>query len=123
MAKSYPYRAQLAQRLRDARRDQGISYAALGAHADVDPAQALRICRGQFVTLNPGVLRVCKTLRVSVDQDLVIGPALTKSAAGNQLKAELMASWDKTDEGALGLIALLRAARGLAKPERARRTK
>lgn len=109
MAKRYPFVERLASRLAAARKDRALSYAQLGALAEVDRAQAYRICLGQFATLNPGVLRICSALGVAPEGGTDAADPLEGMEA--QLAAEAIAAWDRTKEGAQLVMRVLRALR------------
>lgn len=110
MAKQYPSARALGKRIDGARSTRRLSYARLGQLAQVNGAQAWRICRGEFATLNPSVLRICSVLRLRPDEAWAAATAPDPVEA--QLAAEAIAAWDRTEAGAELLTRVLRAFRG-----------
>ena len=111
MAKPYSHRAPLAVDLESARKAKGLSYAQLARAAEIDTAQSMRICNGDFVTLSANVLKLCRALDVAPLSDGLRLPIVGASPSAARLHSEIFAAWDETPEGAESLIALLRAAR------------
>ena len=64
-------RNELRARLLAARSASTLSNAEIARRAGVDPAQALKICRGDFKTLGGSLVRICNVLGV----DPRFGPA------------------------------------------------
>lgn len=110
MAKQYPSARALGKRIDGARSARRLSYARLGHLAQVNGAQAWRICRGEFATLNPSVLRICSVLHLRPDEAWAAAPGPDPVEA--QLAAEAIAAWDRTEAGAVLLTRVLRAFRG-----------
>jgi transcriptional regulator with XRE-family HTH domain len=110
MARRYPHASSLAIELERARLDRGLTYEQLGALAEVDTGQVWRICKGEFATLNPGVLRICSALGVQPNDG---GGNRGVSPLGVEatLAAEAVAAWDRTDTGAKLIMRVLRALR------------
>lgn len=111
MAIAFHDRDKLAARLQSARGRRRLSYQRLGSLAGIDPAQALRICRGEFKTLSPNVVRICNALDVELDAPDPRGPVLAASPPERRLKEELLATWDRSEADGDRLIELLRLAR------------
>lgn len=110
MATPYPFVDQLASRLEAARKERRLSVARLGKLAGVDGAQAWRICRGDFATLNPGVLKICNELGVTPRGAMFpVSEGLDGIEA--QLATEAVAAWDRTEAGAQLVLRVLRALR------------
>ena len=109
MAKPYKYASSLAKEIDDRRKKRSLSFEKLGVLSDVDTAQTFRICRGDFRTLNPSVLKICNALDVVPD----LGEANKSPSHPNELEkmlsAEVLAAWDKTDAGEMFLKRVLRA--------------
>lgn len=109
MAKRYEHVSALAQEIAARRQEQALSFEKLGLLAGVDVAQAFRICRGEFKTLNPSVLKICKALGIQPKADgMVLQPA-GGSATEAMLSAEVLTAWDRTEAGAELLKRVLRA--------------
>lgn len=75
----------------------------------MDVAQAFRICRGEFKTLNPSVLKICNALEIQPEAD---GMALQPRGDNEMevmLSAEVLTAWDRTEAGAMLLKRVLRA--------------
>lgn len=110
MAKQYPSASDLASQLEAARARRGLSYGRLGELAEVDTAHAWRICHGEFVTLSSSVLRICNALGVKTEGKV---PESSSGPDGTEarLAAEVLAAWDRTEEGAQLLTRVLRALR------------
>ena len=111
MAIAFARRDELAQRLRSARGGRGLSYQRLGSLAGIDPAQALRICRGEFKTLSPNVVRICNALGVELEKEDGRPAALPADGAERRLQAELLETWDRSEADEHRLVELLRLAR------------
>lgn len=107
-------RTDLLRRMRAARSKRGLSYAALGERADVDPSQVSRICRGQFATFSDSVVRICQVLSVRLrSTDAEPPPALPakagKDAAWARLERSVRRAWDQTPAGADRLVRVIAA--------------
>lgn len=107
-------RADLHRRMEAAREKLGLSYAALGERARVDPSQVSRICRGQFVTFSDSVVRICTVIGVRLRSTDVEPPAAQKSAPGKaaawaKLERSVRRAWDKTPAGADRLAKVIAA--------------
>ena len=111
MAKRYPFVDALHERIEAARMARGLSFERLGALADVNAAQVWRICQGDFATLNPSVLKICKVLGLSPDDVDWAAATPVADPIEAQLAAEAIAAWDRTDAGARLLTRVLRALR------------
>jgi hypothetical protein len=111
MSKRYPHAASLAEQIAAKRRARALSFERLGALASVDASQAFRICRGEFKTLNPSVLKICNALGIHPPAEGYAYPQAEESNQAAMLSAEVLSSWDRTDAGALRLRRILRALR------------
>lgn len=111
MANHYPYVKKLARTLNTERERKGYSFKALSKRSGVDVAQVHRICTGNFKRLGQSVLQICSALNVDPPGAESIGSFDAPGA--NELVSELLASWDKTAEGAKNLSNLLAAVRNL----------
>ena len=104
----------MLRRLEAARSRTGLSFAALGERADVDPSQVSRICRGHFATFSDSVVRICTVLGVQLHQgDSVSAPAVSatseKADAWARLERSVRRAWDKTPAGADRLAKVIAA--------------
>ena len=113
-------RSDLLDRMRQARRRLGYSYAVIGAKALIDPSQVSRICRGDFVTFSDSVMRICTVLGVSLRADgnaLGSEPATRGAgeAAWAKLERSVRRAWDNTPVGAERLARVLAAVADLSK--------
>lgn len=109
MARPYEHARSLAEEISARRQKMALSYEQLGVLADVDGSQVFRICRGDFKTLNPSVLKICNVLGIQPKAD---GVALRPSGddeVAAMLCAEVLAAWDRTEAGARRLKKVLRA--------------
>ncbi len=109
MAKRYKHASTLSRAISARRLDRALSYENLGVLSGVDGAQTFRICRGEFKTLNPSVLKICNTLGIQPEAD---GLALQPTGSNEMevmLSAEVLTAWDRTEAGALFLKRVLRA--------------
>lgn len=109
MAKHYKHALTLSRQISLGRRQRTLSFEQLGILADVNAAQVFRICRGEFKTLNPSVLRICNVLCIQPE-----GEGMTLRPSGNDqtesmLSAEVLTAWDRTEAGAMLLKRVLRA--------------
>ncbi|HXA40284.1 MAG TPA: hypothetical protein VNW53_14895 [Phenylobacterium sp.] len=86
-----------------------MTFEQLGTLAEVDGAQAWRICRGDFTTLNPSVLKICNALGIEPEAEGLVVPAAKTTSVEAKLAAEVLAAWDRTEEGARLLTRVLRA--------------
>lgn len=107
-------RAVLIRRINQRRGRLGLSYAALGERAEVDPSQVSRICRGEFATYSDSVMQICRVLGVSVRPgDSQPPPALPtrsrKAAAWAELERSVRRAWDDTPAGAERLARVIAA--------------
>jgi transcriptional regulator with XRE-family HTH domain len=106
-------RTDLLLRMQTARGRLGLSYAALGERADVDPSQVSRICRGQFSTFSDSVVRICMVLGVQLrpaGAELPPAPPATgKAAAWAKLERSVRRAWDDTPAGADRLAKVIAA--------------
>src|ERR1700719_291466 len=99
MAKLYEPASALSQKISALRRERALSFEKLGGLAGVDVAQTFRICQGEFKTLNPSVLKICKVLGIQPQADgMVLQPA-EGSVTEAMLSAEVLAAWDRTETG------------------------
>jgi hypothetical protein len=114
MVHTYSSVSELAGMLERARRDGALSYGELGKSADIDPSQAFRICKGQFKTLGPNVLKICNALAVEPPEADGLWLAGESSKEVRMLLSEVMKVWDKTPTGARRLIRVLRALKDLS---------
>lgn len=111
MAKNYEHISGLAKEISVRRQKQSLSYENLGFMAGVDVAQTFRICRGEFKTLNPSVLKICNVLQIEPKADGMVLQAVGNSATEAMLSAEVLTAWDRTEAGAELLKRVLRALR------------
>jgi transcriptional regulator with XRE-family HTH domain len=107
-------RTDLLQRMQAARGRLGLSYAALGERADVDPSQVSRICRGQFATFSDSVVRICTVLGVQLRPTDAAPPAAVptktrEAAAWAKLERSVRRAWDETPAGADRLAKVIAA--------------
>lgn len=107
-------RTDLLRRMQAARERLGLSYAALGERADVDPSQVSRICRGQFTTFSDSVVRICTVLGVQLRSTEAAPPAAVptktrKAAAWAKLERSVRRAWDQTPAGADRLAKVIAA--------------
>lgn len=107
MAKGYPHIVALARVIADRRVALGLSFTQLGALAGVDGGQAFRVCRGEFKTLNPSVLKICNALDIQPKGSQPLVQADISIEA--MLAAEAIRAWDRTESGAHLLTRVLRA--------------
>ncbi|MFM9975976.1 MAG: helix-turn-helix domain-containing protein [Beijerinckiaceae bacterium] len=115
MAKLYKNGSALASEIRTCREARGISYEKLALTADVNVAQAFRICQGDFKTLNPSVLKICNTLGVQPKADSPDAHPASDEATAALLSSEVLTAWDHTQAGAELLIRVLRALHPVAR--------
>lgn len=109
MAKRYEHASSLSEQIRARQRERSLSFEKLGVLAGVDGSQVFRICRGEFKTLNPSVLKICNVLGIQPKADgLVLHPS-GASEMEAMLSAEVLTAWDRTDSGAMLLKRVLRA--------------
>ncbi len=111
MAEQYEHAPRLAKEISDRRHDLSLSFEKLGLLSDVDTSQVYRICRGEFRTLNPSVLKICSVLGISPVADGTVLRPKGSNAIETRLSAEVLSAWDKTEAGAKVLIRVLRALR------------
>lgn len=111
MAQRYPHASSLAEQISAKRRKRALSFEQLGVLADVDGSQVFRICRGDFKTLNPSVLKICNALGLQPLANGLAVPAPQVDDQAAMLSAEVLAAWDRTDAGAKKLKRVLRALR------------
>ena len=111
MARPYAHVVSLAGELRGQRERRSLSFNDLGRLSGVDGAQAFRICRGEFKTLNPSVLKICNALGVRPQSDGWPVLATRPNQNAEMLATEVLAAWDHTDTGAKKLQRVLRALR------------
>ena len=111
MARRYPHAPELARRIEAGRLERSLSFQDLGILAFVDGSQAFRICRGEFKTLNPGVLRICNALGIRPSAEGHAVPQPREGDYASMLSTEVLASWDRTEAGAKRLRRILRALR------------
>jgi hypothetical protein len=109
MARSYKYAPELAREISVRRQERALSYEKLGILSDVDVAQAFRICRGDFKTLNPSVMKICNALGIQPRTPGMVTRPIGRSVAEAMLSAEVLTAWDGTEEGAELLRRVLRA--------------
>lgn len=109
MAKRYEHAASLSQQISLGRRQRGLSFKQLGILADVNAAQVFRICRGEFKTLNPSVLRICNVLCIQPEGDRMMLHPSGNDQMEAMLSAEVLTAWDRTEAGAMLLKRVLRA--------------
>lgn len=114
-------RSDLLDRMRQARRRLGFSYADISVRASVDPSQVSRICRGEFVTFSDSVVRICIVLDVPLRKDgSVSKPEQAAEVAGGtgwaKLERSVRKAWDNTPIGAERLANVLAAVADLSKP-------
>lgn len=107
-------RSDLVGRMSQARRNERLSYAALGKKADVDPSQVSRICRGQFVTFSGSVVRICTILKVRLrtadaDSPQALAANRTADVAWARLERSMRRAWDETPAGADKLAKIISA--------------
>lgn len=112
-------RTDLLRRMRVARGRLGLSYAALGERAAVDPSQVSRICRGEFATFSDSVVRICRVLCVRLrPADAEPPPALPakpgNAAAWAKLERSVRRAWDETPAGADRLAKVIAAVAEIA---------
>ena len=111
MARRYPHASAVAAELDARRRERALGFEALGILSGVDGSQAFRICRGEFKTLNPSVLKICNALGVRPHSDCYALPLAGEDGQASMLSAEVLATWDRTESGAKRLQRILRALR------------
>ena len=111
MTQRYPHALNLARQIEAARRERSLGFERLGVLARVDGSQTFRICRGEFKTLNPSVLRICNALGIQPLADGHAVPRRGESGLALMLSAEVLAVWDRTEVGAKRLQRILRALR------------
>ena len=111
MAKRYEHASVLSKAISAGRRERDLSFENLGVLAGVDGAQVFRICRGEFKTLNPSVLKICNVLGIQPEPDgMALQPKGDNEMAA-MLSAEVLSAWDSTEDGAMQLKRVLRAQR------------
>ncbi len=111
MARRYAHVVSLAEEISLRREKRGLSFEELGKLAAVDVAQTFRICRGEFKTLNPSVLKICNALGIRPQLDGWAMPVAPPNRHAEMLSVEVLAAWDNTDAGAKRLQRILRALR------------
>ncbi len=81
-----------------------LSYSEIGEKAGVHASQVSRICRGEFKTLSQNVVRVCRTLGLSIEG---FTDAERADPAVARLISGVMAVWKGTDADAERIVAFL----------------
>ncbi|KPF55364.1 hypothetical protein IP65_04340 [Novosphingobium sp. AAP1] len=114
MAKRYEHTLSLAKAISARRRERGLTFEQLGFLSDVNAAQAFRICRGEFKTLNPSVLKICNALEIEPETDGMARQRFGDTAIEAMLSAEVLTAWDRTVAGAKLIKRVLRALHGEA---------
>lgn len=109
MAKRYEHASTLSKAISVRRRERNLSFENLGFLAGVDGAQAFRICRGEFKTLNPSVLKICNVLGIQPEADGMALQPRGDNEMEAMLSAEVLTAWDRTEAGAMLLKRVLRA--------------
>ena len=109
MAKRYQHASTLSKTISARRSERALSFENLGVLAGVDSAQAFRICRGEFKTQNPSVLRICNVLEIQPDPDGMTLQPRGENEIEAMLSAEVLTAWDRTEAGAKFLKRVLRA--------------
>jgi transcriptional regulator with XRE-family HTH domain len=109
MARRYLHVSLLAEEICAKRRQRSLSFQQLGVLAGVHGSQVFRICRGDFKTLNPSVLKICNALGIQPPAEGHALPEPRTSGVAAMLSAEVLAAWDRTDAGAKKLQRILRA--------------
>ena len=109
MAKRYEHASELAKEISARRHERALSFEKLGLFADVDVSQTFGICRGEFRTLNPSVLKICNVLEIQPQADGMTLQPKGANATEVRLSAEVLSAWDRTEAGANFLVRVLRA--------------
>lgn len=109
MAKRYKHASTLARTISARRCERALSFENLGVLAGVDGAQVFRICRGEFKTLNPSVLKICNVLEIQPEADGITLQPRGENEMEAMLSAEVLTAWDRTEAGAMFLKRVLRA--------------
>lgn len=123
MKNAYFGASALGAQLEGERLKRGLSYGALGRHAEVDPSQAFRICRGEFKALSHNVVRICNALDLRPSSDDPRSGSIRNVGTADQLLEELTANWAPTPEDARRLLDMLKAVRSFrSKPPVGSRT-
>jgi transcriptional regulator with XRE-family HTH domain len=99
-------RQELAAEIRSRQADLGISYAEIARKAGVDPAQAGRICSGQFKTASANLVHICNILGVQSPHLPAHIPEV--DANRRMLEAGVLEIWDQTPQDARRILKLLR---------------
>ncbi len=81
-----------------------LSYSEIGEKADVHASQVSRICRGDFKTLSQNVVRICRTLGISIEGFI---DAESADPAVARLISGVMAVWKGTEADAERIVAFL----------------
>ena len=109
MAKHYEHVSILSREISARRQERDLSFENLGFLAGVDGAQAFRICRGEFKTLNPSVLKICNALGIQPAADGITLQPRGTNEMEVMLSSEVLTAWDQTEAGAMLLKRVLRA--------------
>jgi predicted XRE-type DNA-binding protein len=86
-------------------KESDLSTSAIAEITGVHQSHVSRICRGQFVTISPNVIEICKALGVKVEFVSSSVPKL--EAHRKRIVDAALAVWDKTPEGAARIVKLL----------------
>ncbi len=89
-----------------AKKEKGLSNAALALLAGVDASQVSRICSGSFATVSANVVQICKALELRVESVHVASEAT--EAGWAKMEASLKSLWDRTPADAERISTLLR---------------
>lgn len=109
MARGYSSVDKLALEIDRRRASETLTYEALAKRADVHLTTAFRICRGDFKTLNPGVLRICKVLRITPPLEGLAPTTADRDELASMLQSEVILAWDRTPTNARVIRRVLRA--------------
>jgi hypothetical protein len=110
-------RAELIRKIEEQRTAAGLSYAALGDRAGVDPSQVSRICRGEFVTFGANVVRICMMLGVRVPGGRTrITSGRPADPNWDKLERSMRRAWDNTSAGADRLAKVIAAVGEITRP-------
>lgn len=95
--------------------EMSATYSEIASATDIHASQVSRICRGQFKTISPSVVQICRFLGVDIFD--VPGLGKTNELHQKRLKRGVLEIWDRTPEDADRIVRLLRqiaALRGMS---------
>lgn len=113
MARQYPLSNVLSQEIEARRRARTLGYRKLGELAGVDSAQVYRICQGEFTTLSPSVVSICRVLGVDPEAEEISIRSYCHSELHAMLRDELDKTWDGSSSHAIVIRRVLRALNGI----------